>query len=612
MTDLCTTEVGSATNWTHAGTSWKGVPMPAGPPTPLRTILASLPASVRRKALATMPLLVLGALVEVISLGAVLPFLTILTGLQRAPEMPMVKSLIARLPPAIDLLGAATAVFLGLLLISGALRLYLTWRSFALVQSMSFELTVAAFRKLIRQPYPFYLTYKSSVAQARFDMIHAITYTVLQAGVQALAATLLAVLLMIAMLIIDPLIAVLSAGVMIGAYLATSLAVQPVLDRNSKVFATAWDRRIRGIQQALGGIRDILIDRSQAAFEADFTDSADRLRRALTQTSYISYFPRVLVEIVALMLIAVLVWYLARGEEGLLAAIPKLGALAACGQRLLPLLQAAYLGWSQIRGSRESIGEVAQLLELPDTGALPQGRAVAPLRFSQSVELDAVEFRFATGGPILDHIDLSIAKGERVGIAGPTGAGKTTLMDVLLGLLEPVSGCVRVDGVPLHPGNLPAWHRNVAHVPQDIFIADDTIAANIAFGTPEDAIDHTRVERAARNAGIHQFISQLANRYGTQCGERGVRLSGGQRQRIGIARALYKRASFLVLDEATSALDNETEREVMAAIAQLSREITVVMVAHRLSTLANCDRIVHMRDGRIDWIEAPPTSAGSA
>jgi ATP-binding cassette subfamily B protein len=204
---------------------------------------------------------------------------------------------------------------------------------------------------------------------------------------------------------------------------------------------------------------------------------------------------------------------------------------------------------------------------------------------------------------VLHDLCFRICKGERIGIAGPSGAGKSTLMDLLLGLLEPTAGEVRIDGRPLDRAAPEQWQRQIAHVPQTIFLTDDTLAANIAFGRPSEQVDPKLVREAAASAGLHGFVSSLPEGYATMCGERGIRLSGGQRQRIGIARALYKRASVLVLDEATSALDTATEREVIAAIAGLSSEITVVMVAHRMSTLADCNRILHLNHGRIVHVE---------
>jgi ABC-type bacteriocin/lantibiotic exporter with double-glycine peptidase domain len=209
---------------------------------------------------------------------------------------------------------------------------------------------------------------------------------------------------------------------------------------------------------------------------------------------------------------------------------------------------------------------------------------------------------------VLRSVSFNIGKGERVGIIGTTGSGKSTLTDLLLGLLEPDEGRILIDGRPLDRDSLASWQAQVAHVPQSIYLSDDNLIGNIAFGVARDDVDLALVESAARAAGIHDFIVGMPEQYQTRCGERGVRLSGGQRQRIGIARALYKRATVLVLDEATSALDNETEKAVMQSISELSSEITIVMIAHRLTSLAECGRILHIEGGQVT--EVSPRTAG--
>jgi len=264
------------------------------------------------------------------------------------------------------------------------------------------------------------------------------------------------------------------------------------------------------------------------------------------------------------------------------------------------LLQQSYGGWSSFIGNRQNVLDVVDLLSL-DTIIPPEPVAGAAV-FRRSLRFNAVGFTYPTGGPVLSDVDFTIAKGEQIGIAGTTGSGKSTLMDLLLGLLEPSAGAILIDDVPLDDRLRSAWQAEIAHVPQAIYLVDDSIAANIAFGVAASEIDFTRVEQAARSAGIADFIDRLPHRYETKTGERGVRLSGGQRQRIGIARALYKRASVLVFDEATSALDTRTEENVMASVAALAGNITIVMIAHRLTTLKDCDRVIHLEAGRINKV----------
>jgi ATP-binding cassette, subfamily B, bacterial PglK len=411
---------------------------------------------------------------------------------------------------------------------------------------------------------------------------------------------------------VSPRVAIVAGAAFIGSYVLTSLLVRGTLARNSAIVSSSWAGKIRLLQESLGAIRDILIDRSQRVFEAAFNDTAMALRRASSSSGYIGAAPRVVIEVVAMIMIGVYAWYLARTPGGLTEALPILGAFALGGQRLLPQLQLAYGGWSQLRGQWHTLNDVMVMVTLPE---IDISTPPVPIPFREAVRFRGVQFGYSPGAMVLHDIDLRIARGERVGLAGTTGSGKSTLMDLLLGLLEPSQGTIEVDGAPLTGERRAAWQAQVAHVPQSIFLIDDSIAANIALGVPRGEIDSARVREAARSAGIDAFVDSLPEGYATRCGERGARLSGGQRQRIGIARALYKRANVLVFDEATSALDTATEAEVMAAVAGLNRDITIFMIAHRLSTLENCDRVLRLEGGRLegdDPIDRPRTSGTGA
>jgi ATP-binding cassette subfamily B protein len=279
-------------------------------------------------------------------------------------------------------------------------------------------------------------------------------------------------------------------------------------------------------------------------------------------------------------------------------AIPILGALALAAQRLLPLVQQGYAGYASMIGGQGSLRDLLDLLDqqLPTRSAA----ASPPVVFRARIELRALRFAYSPDGPeIIRGVEIDIPRGARVGFVGTTGSGKSTLLDIIMGFLDPTAGVVMVDGVVMDADLVRSWQSRIAHVPQSIFLTDSTIAENIAFGVPSDAIDMDRVRRAAARAQIAETIEAWPEGYATLVGERGVRLSGGQRQRIGIARALYKQADVLVLDEATSALDAETEEAVMMAIDSLHDELTVLIVAHRLTTLRGCSRIVELVDGRI-------------
>jgi ABC-type multidrug transport system fused ATPase/permease subunit len=301
-----------------------------------------------------------------------------------------------------------------------------------------------------------------------------------------------------------------------------------------------------------------------------------------------------------MVLIALLAYWLSLRTGGLSAAIPALGALAIGAQKLFPQMQQIYYGWASLSGSSAALAEVVALLEQPIPDEYFKPSPASPAHLEHGIVLRNVGFRYRKDAPVvICRLSLQIPRGARVGFIGKTGSGKSTVLDLIMGLLEPTSGGIEIDGQLLTSANRRAWQACIAHVPQSIYLTDATIAENIAFGLYVHDIDQQRVREAARKAQLAEFIEGLPAQYQTAVGERGVRLSGGQRQRIGLARALYKQADVLVLDEATSALDDATEAAVMQAIDSLGKDITVLMVAHRVSTLRNCDRIFELKNGSL-------------
>ncbi|MEO8547200.1 MAG: ATP-binding cassette domain-containing protein, partial [Sphingomicrobium sp.] len=339
---------------------------------------------------------------------------------------------------------------------------------------------------------------------------------------------------------------------------------------------------------------------SRAVYLDEFRKIDLRFTRARATTAFIGTAPRFVIEAAGMVIIAALALAISGREGSFAHALPILGAVALGAQRLLPLIQQLYNSWANLAGNRSIAAQVLELLALPVEEQAAGGSAAA-IAFNERIAFDQVSFTYpGRREPAVADITLAIARGSRVALVGPTGSGKSTLADLLMGLLEPSSGAITIDGVPLTRANRRAWRRGIAHVPQAIFLADTSIARNIAFGVPADAIDMARVERAAQVAQLDSFIASLADGYATSVGERGVRLSGGQRQRLGIARAVYKDAPVLVLDEATSALDHDTETAVMQALDQLSGEgRTVVIIAHRPSTVEKCELVARLDDGRI-------------
>jgi ATP-binding cassette subfamily B protein len=382
-----------------------------------------------------------------------------------------------------------------------------------------------------------------------------------------------------------------------ACYAVITLFFRARLRLNAKCIAHEQKQVVKALQEGLCGIRDVLLDGTQPVYCEIYRQADHPLRQAYGSNIFIAGSPRFIMEALGMTLIACLAYILSLKADGIGSALPVLGALALGAQRLLPALQQAYSAWTSILGSHSSLADMVVLLDQPMSEEALQPTP-APLPFEQSIRFEAVRFRYSSDGPwVLNSLNLNIQKGSRLGIIGSTGSGKSTTLDLLIGLLMPTEGMLLVDGVQCTGNRVRAWQKTIAHVPQNIYLADATLAENIAFGIPKTAIDMGRVRRAAQQAQIADFIESRRDGYEAKVGERGIRLSGGQCQRIGIARALYKQAKVLVFDEATSALDNITEMSVMDAIDGLDRDLTIILIAHRITTLSRCDNIVQLELG---------------
>lgn len=549
-----------------------------------------------------MGLMLVSAVAEVVSLGAVVPFIGILT----EPNRVFNHSIVSDVARAWGILSAdqlvlpLTVVFVVAVVLAAGIRMLLLWVSTRLIFASGADLSVEVYRRTLYQPYPVHVARNSSeVISGITNKVNGTVFGVLLPLLTLVSSVLLLVAVMFALLVIDPIAALVSAISFGSSYGLITWMTRRRLHRNSRLVASEQTQVIKALQEGLGGIRDVLLDGTQPIY-CDIYSRADySLRRAQGNNSFIAGSPRFAMEALGISLIVALAYGLSRQVGGITAALPVLGALALGAQRLLPALQMGYGAWASIAGNQAALVDTLELLDqpLPAEALLP---APAPLPFQDTIRFNAVRFRYASAGPwVLDGINLSIPKGGRVGFVGSTGSGKSTTLDLLMGLLMPTEGEILIDDRPIIGNRLRAWQRTIAHVPQSIFLADATLAENIAFGVPRAAIDLQRVQQAARHAQIAGFIESRPEGYEAFVGERGIRLSGGQRQRIGIARALYKQASVLVFDEATSALDNATEQSVMDAIEGLSRDLTILIVAHRLSTVECCDRLYRLEQGRV-------------
>jgi ATP-binding cassette, subfamily B, bacterial PglK len=550
--------------------------------------------------------MILTSFAEVISIGAVLPFLGALTAPDRIFGHPMAQPFIQALnltEPKHLLLPLTIAFSIGAMF-SGVMRLILLWVQTRLGHSIGADFSFSIYRRALYQPYTVHLARNSSEIIAGVTAkSNGVVYNTLLPVLNILSSSFMLVFILIALLSIDPVVAISAFAGFSIIYLMVILMTNKALVRDSQRVNDETNQLIKALQEGLGSIRDVLIDGTQASYCKIYRNADLPLRRATANIAIVGGCPRYVIEALGMVLIAALAYSLADTPSGITSAIPVLGALALGAQRLLPVLQQAYSSWTAMRGGQDFLDEVLNLLDQP-LPAHAEEPTPSPIPFNSNITLNTVAFRYNKAAPwvLKDGLSLRIQKGSQVGFIGPTGSGKSTLLDIVMGLLQPTSGSLEIDGLKVTEQNHRSWQMRIAHVPQAIYLADISIKENIAFGVPLEKIDHARVRQAAQKAQIAETIESLSYRYDTLVGERGVKLSGGQRQRIGVARALYKQADVIVFDEATSALDNDTESAMMEAIENLNDELTILIVAHRLSTLKNCTQVVELEDGSIKKI----------
>lgn len=538
---------------------------------------------------------------ELASIGAVSPFMLALT----RPEIPF-NYLVSS--EAAQVLGIANAqaivlpitiAFIVLMSLSALFRSIVLYFGTRFSFSLGSEISTACYRAYLNKPYLEVISdHTSEIINSIFVNINLVIYQIINPVTIFFSGLSLIVSLSVLMLIVNPTGAVAAFFFLAIFYFAIHILGKSRAKENGAKIDFESSRAIKALQDGIGGIRDIIIDGTQKAF-LDLHSSADlNLRKLQGANQFISAFPRIGIEAAAMIVVAIAGYWISE-KSGLALALPTLAIIVMAGQRLLPALQQCYVSINSINSSVQALCKINDLLifDKNNSAALEKNQK---LTFNNSVCLKNIEIKL--GNPpklILSRVNLEIRKGERIGLIGTSGSGKSTLVDILMGLLSPTSGSVEVDAIRLNSHNVKSWMLKVSHVPQSIFLTDASIKCNIAFGVPEAAIDLARVEQAIKSAQLTDLIDTLTDGIDSIIGERGAFLSGGQRQRIGIARALYKNSQILIFDEATSALDTETESSVMNCIYDLDPNLTVIVIAHRLSTLKGCDRIVEIDSGGI-------------
>jgi len=550
-------------------------------------------------------LMIIASIAEMISIGAILPFLGVLTAPEQIFAHPSMQPVIVffGFESPSQLMLPLTISFILAALVAGLIRLTLLFTTTRFSFAAGADISIDIYRRTLYQPYGVHISRNTSeLINGIIKKTEMVIYGVLMPVLMLISSGIMLIAILFLLLLIDPVIAIAAIMGFGGIYLGIIWATRRRLTRSSKLIADESTQVIKSLQEGLGGIRDILIDGSQDLFCRIYRSADLPLRQAQGDIHIISGSPRFLIEALGMGVIALVAYIMAQNADGIMTAIPVLGAFAIGAQRLLPVLQQGYGAVSGIKGAEFSMIDTLDLLDQPISKFFDDS-AQEPLLFEKEIKLNNLGFRYGADlAWIFNDVNFSVPKGSRIGFIGETGSGKSTLLDIIMGLLPPTEGTLSIDGQPISAANVCAWQAHVAHVPQNIYLADSSLYENIAFGIPKDEIDYNRVRQAAKQAQISDVIESWPKQYDTFVGERGIRLSGGQRQRIAIARALYKKANLVIFDEATSALDNETEQAVMSAIDSLGRDLTIFIIAHRLTTLRNCDQIIELGNGGVSRI----------
>jgi len=554
----------------------------------------------KRQSLIVLLLMVISSISEVISIGSILPFLGVIT----SPDLVYNHELMI---PIINFFGwtypdeiilPVTVIFITVILFSSLVRLLLIYTVLKFSYAIGADLSIDMYRRTLYQNYSVHISRNSSeIISGIINKTAVVTGGVLTPLLYFFSSIIILTGILFTLFLIDPLITSISISFFGSIYFLISIYTKKSLEVNGKRIAYESTQIVKSLQEGLGGIRDVLLDNSQEFYCKLYRNADIPLRHASASNSFISTGPRYLIEAIGVSLIAGMAYLMSREASNVATVIPVLGVFAMGAQRLLPVLQQIYASISTLRGAKSSFNDVKELLEQP----LPTNvfRPVLDnLEFKSRITLNEVCFRYSKETPwIINKINLTINKGDVVGFVGKTGSGKSTLIDIIMGLLQPSSGKLLVDDVLISPKILRNWQSLIAHVPQSVYLSDASVLENIAFGISKNDIDIKRVIFSAKKAHIFDFIQSLPKKFETVVGEQGVKLSGGQKQRIGIARALYKKSKVIVFDEATSALDNDTEKAVMKAINGLDDDVTILIIAHRTSTLRKCNKIFQLGAG---------------
>jgi len=536
--------------------------------------------------------MIFASFAEMLTIGAVIPFLSVLVDPQIIYEYEIIQPLVLFLDVSNpqQLIYPIVVCFIIIVTIAGFFRISLLYFSTKLSFMTGVDISVDIYNRTLNQDYLTHINRNSSQATSAIVVkTNLVIGGIVGPILNLIASSVTSIGILTILIYINPIISFCVFISFALVYILINLLLAKMVNRNSKTISSQATLMVQHLQEGLGGIKNIILNNNQNFFLARYEKSVALKQKASAQNTFSAYCPKPILEVFGMVLIAVIAYQLSLAGNKIQSAIPMLGLLTIAAQRLLPAIQQSYAAYISVKSNKSVLEDIIFFLDQK----IPEHLESSSIGFEEEILVSDLSFRYSEKEPwILQNVNLSLKKNTTIGFFGTTGSGKSTLINIIMGLLDPSEGYIAIDGETITHKNKQCWFKCIAHVPQDIFLVDGTIENNIAYGIPEDEIDHHWLRMVAKKANILNFIEASKDGFKTKVGEGGLKISGGQRQRLGIARGLYKKCDLLILDEATSALDNETERKIMHEINALSGEITILIVAHRLSTLENCHELI--------------------
>jgi ABC-type multidrug transport system fused ATPase/permease subunit len=571
-----------------------------------KKLLSLLSSQERKQALLIVIMVLIMALLDMLGVASILPFIAVLTN----PDLIENNIILSKIFSFSNLfgienndqfifgLGVFVFVLLVISLIFKALTIYL---QIHFVQMREYSIGKRLVEGYLRQPYSWFLNrHSAELGKTILSEVNIVIGSGIGPVMQLIAQGFVIIFLTTLLFIVDPKLSIIVGLSLIASYGLIFYFVRNYLNQIGEKRLNSNQLRYLAVNEAFGAAKEVKIGGLEETYIKSFSDPAQTFAKSTASSQAIALLPRFILEAIAFGGILLIILHIIAKTGSFNSALPVISLYVFAGYRLMPALQQMYGAFTQLTFVGPSLNKLHD--DLKSLKPFNKNQDKSLLTLNKKIDLKNVEYSYLNSKQtVIKNISLSIAAKSTVGFIGTTGSGKTTIVDIILGLLEPQKGVIEVDGKIITKQNVGSWQRSIGYVPQHIFLADDTIAANIAFGEDSKDINQDRVEKVSKIANLHGFvIGELSKKYQTTIGERGVRLSGGQRQRIGIARALYHNPQVLILDEATSALDNKTEQAVMDAVNNLNKKITIILIAHRLNTVKNCDNIFKLKKGELE------------